>query len=209
MILLFDLDRTIIDTEIFKRNLAKIFDISLKEYDEQVDSFFRNTKIHYSPEEHIKILRKIGKIKSLPEERILMKRYFKLLKKMDMNLFPKTKRILSDLKRGGHKMFLITLGASLSQKRKVIASGIEKYFDKIIYETKNKSKNSFIKKLSNFNQDVLIINDKATEAIDIKKVIGTKGKIFLVKGPHCKNISHQEKIYKDISKIKDAIKTTK
>ncbi|MEI7424945.1 MAG: HAD hydrolase-like protein, partial [Candidatus Staskawiczbacteria bacterium] len=205
MILLFDFDRTLIDTEKFKRVLSDIFGLSVKEYDLQVDKFFRETHIHYSPEAHIKILRKIGHIENTKIEKSVIGEYNKVLKQIDKCLFPETKEILASLKKQGHQLFLITLGAIPSQKRKIGGAGIKKYFNKIIYESKDKTKNNFIKKLSKLNKDILIINDKASEALALKKILGEKAKIFLVKSPHSKNVAHKEKIHKDIRKIKKVL----
>lgn len=205
MILLFDLDRTIIDTEKFKRGLSKIFGLSLEESDSQVNEFFRKTGVHYSPEAHINVLKKIGHIKNKAQGKETSGAYKKLTQEIDKYIFPETEKILSHLKKQGHKLILITLGTPSSQKRKIAHSCIKKYFDKIIYESKSKSENKFIKSLSKTKEDILIINDKASEALEIKKVLGDRAKIFLVNGPHSKNVEHQEKIYEDISKLQEAL----
>lgn len=205
MILLFDLDRTLINTEKFKKSLSIIFGISLKEYESNVNDFFRKTGKHYTPEVHIKVLKKLKHIKTVAEEKIILEKYNKLLKRMDEHLFPGTENILNNLKKQGHILFLITLGVPSSQKRKINNSCLKKYFKKIIYETKNKSQNKFIKQLAKLNKDILIINDKAEEAIAIKKAIGEKAQIYLVDGPHSKNTTHTEKIYKNIKNIKNIL----
>ena len=202
MILLFDLDRTIIDTEKFKRVLSNIFGISLKEYDSHVDLFFKKKRNHYTPESHIKILKKLGHIKNRSEEKSVGNKYKKLLKELNNYLFPESIEIISLLKKKGHDLILITLGVPSSQRKKVESSGIKKYFDKIIYETKNKSKNKTIIRLSKSKQEILIINDNAEEAFAMKNILGNKAKIFLINGPRSKNIPHKEKIYDNIKELK-------
>jgi len=202
MILLFDFDRTLIDSGRFVKDLCNIFDITSDEYVSQVNFFFKKEGKHYSPEAHIKILKKIGHIKTLKNASAS---YQKIVGRMDDYLFPETKKTLNELKKQGHRLILITLGTPSSQKKKIDNSGIKKYFEKIIYETKDKSQNKFIKNLSKLGQDVLIINDKASEAFAIKKTIGEKAKVYIVKGPHSKNKEHKEKIYNNISKIKNVL----
>jgi len=206
MILLFDLDRTLINTEEFKKGLCDIFGISSKEYNSHVDLFFREKFIHYSPEAHISLLKKLGNIKTTYEKKQIDNLYKKLLRKTDIYLFPEVKNLLARLKKQKHTLVLITLGAPSSQKRKVESFGLKKYFDKIIYETKNKSENNFIKKLKNLNQEILIINDKADESLAIKKMIGERAKIFLIKSPHSKNTTHNEKIHSNIIEISKFLK---
>jgi phosphoserine phosphatase len=84
MIFVFDFDRTLFDTKIFTKELCKIFNLTEKEYNFQIDEYFRTTKKHYSPERHIKLL---GKIKSADVHK-LHKDYKKLLKSFDKMLFP-------------------------------------------------------------------------------------------------------------------------
>ena len=202
MILLFDLDRTLINNEKLEKELCNIFGISAKEYYSHVDLFFKKKSVHYSPEAHIKLLRKIGHIKTKSEEKEANDLYNKLLKKTNSYLFPEVKETLTILKKHGHRLILITLGTPSAQKKKVRNSGIKKYFEKIIYEKKNKSQNKFINQLAKLDQEILIINDKADESLAIQKMLGKKAKIFLINSTHSKNTKHNEKIYKNIKKLK-------
>jgi len=203
MILLFDLDRTLIDTDKFGKGLSNIFGISFKEYNSHVDLFFRKKNVHYTPEAHIEILRSLGHIKNSLEEKEVINAYQKILKRLDSYLFPEAKKTLSLLKKKKHRLFLITLGVIPSQRKKISGAKIEKYFEKIIYEKKNKSQNKFIKSLSKLGEDILIINDKAGESLEIQKILGKNAKIFLINGPHSKNVNHKEKIYKSITELKN------
>ena len=167
--------------------------------------FFKKTGKHYSVESHIKVLEKIGHIKNKAEKKIIEAKYKKLLKNPKILFFDQAIEILNYLKDKGHRLFLMTLGEPSSQKRKVESSGIKKYFEKVIYETKSKADNKIIKNFVNSGEEVLIINDKASESLAIQKAIGKKAKIFLVNGPHSKNVDHKEKIYKNISELKSIL----
>lgn len=205
MIFIFDFDRTLLDTEKFKKELCKIFSISLKEYNSHIDEYFRKTKKHYSPEGHIKLLKKLGKVKNNSEEKKILSKYENLLKSFGILLFPEAKNILTLVKQRGELMVLITQGNLASQKKKVKSSGIEKYFHKIIYTQKKKSENKFILKLTNSKENVLLINDKPKEILEMKKVIGKNAESFLVDSPHARRDKHNLKIHRNISALKKYI----
>jgi len=140
MILLFDLDYTLLDTKRFKET-------------------------HKEPE------------------------YKNFDKEINNYLFPETEKTLSYLKNQGHKLILLTLGEPNFQKSKVDNSKIKKYFEKIVYEPKNKAENTLLKDLSMGDEDIIIINDKKEESNEMQKVLGNKSKIFLVADEGYKNIS--------------------
>jgi len=205
MIFIFDFDRTLLDTEKFKKELCKIFDLSAKEYDSHIDEFFRKTGKHYSPENHVKLLKKLKKIKSFSEEKKVLINYKKILKTFDTILFPEAKNILDLIKRRGDYMILITQGIPASQKRKVEGAGLKKYFSKIIYTPKKKAENKFVLNLAKSNQKILLINDKPTEALEMQKAIGKSAEIFLVNSPHARRDKHNLKINKNIGGLKKYI----
>jgi len=201
MILLFDLDQTLLDTEGLKNDKRSIFGISAKEDNLHNELLFKKKNINYNPKIHLQFLRESGRIKNKAEEKIAYSQHQNLIKNIDKYLFPETEKTLARLKKQGHRLILITLGNPSLQKSKVNNSRIKKYFEKIIFETKDKSQNKFIKQLAKHKKDILIINDKASEALAIQKTLGEKAKIYLVSGPNSKNIEHKEKIYKDITQI--------
>ena len=100
-------------------------------------------------------------------------------------------------------MVLMTLGDLSIQKPKVENLKIKKYFDEIIFETKDKSKNDFINKLSKSKEKIVIINDRVDQALAMKKVIGQNSEIFLVKGPESNNVEHNEKIHDGLAELVD------
>lgn len=203
MILIFDLDQTLLDTEKLKKDKSLIFGISPEENNLHSDLLFKKKGLHYNPETHLQFLIKSGHIKTKAEEDKIRAEYKKLIKEIDNYLFPEAEKTLAHLKKQGHRLILITLGDPSLQRSKVNNSRIKKYFEKIIYETKDKSQNESIKQLSGLKQDILIINDKASEALAMKKTLGEKTKIFLVKGLNSQNVKHKEKINDNIFGLRE------
>lgn len=205
MILLFDLDQTLIDTERLKKNKSDIFGISEKEDSLHNDLLFKNQGRNYNPDVHLQFLLESGRIKTIAEKNKIKAKHQKLIKNIDKYVFPEAEKTLALLKKQGHRLILMTLGDKSFQKSKVDNSRIKKYFEKIIYETKNKSQNKFIKQLAKSNNQVLIINDRADQSLAMKKVIGKKAEIYLVRGPKSNNIQHKEKIHRSIGELKNIL----
>ena len=203
MILLFDLDNTLLDTEKFKKDKSFIFGLSPEENKIHGDLLFKNKGLHYNPKTHLQFLLKSGRIKTETGRRKIEHRYQKLVEEIDRYLFPEAEKTLAYLKKQGHRLILMTLGDPSLQKSKVDNSRIKKYFEKTIYETKDKSKNKFIKQLARLKQDILIINDKASEAMAIKNMLGKKARIFLVTGPDSRDAKRKEKIHKSIAELRN------
>jgi len=59
-----------------------------------------------------------------------------------------------------------------------------KYFDQIFFDERNKSKSEFLKILGESGEEVLIINDNFSEAAEIKKLLGERAELRLVKGKY-------------------------
>jgi len=205
MILIFDLDNTLLDTERFKKDKSAIFGITPKENELQGDLLFKKRGLNYNPEEHIKFLRDSGRIKTAREEKKITAGLKKLIKNIDDYLLVGVEETLIYLKKKGHKLFLMTLGDLSIQKPKVNNLRIKKYFEKIIYEEKDKSQNKFIKDLANSSEDILIVNDRDNQALEMQKVLGKKARIFLVKGPFLKNTGYKGKIYNSVAELKSIL----
>lgn len=202
MILLFDLDNTLLDIEKFKIDKSSIFGISPEENEVQGNLLFKNKGLNYDPEAHIKFLRESGVIKTDADAKEVSANFKKFIKNIDKYLFPGVEGTLSYLKKQGHHLVLMTLGSLSIQKPKVDNSSIKKYFEEIIYETKDKSQNDFIKKLSEIDEDILIINDRLDQSSAMQKTLGKKAKIFLIKGPYSKDV-REEKLHNSIVELKD------
>lgn len=200
MILVFDLDYTLLDIEKFKADKSLIFGITPEENERQGEELFKKRGLNYNPETHIEFLKNTGVIKDAKKTLEGLKN---LIKNIDNYLFPGVKETLAYLKKQGYKLILITLGDLSIQKPKVENSRIKKYFDEIIFEDKDKSQNERIKDLSKTKEDILIVNDRVDQSLAMQKTLGKKAKIFLVKGPYSKDIEHKEKIHNSITELVD------
>jgi FMN phosphatase YigB (HAD superfamily) len=61
MIIIFDLDYTLLDTKKFKEKLGVALDMSPEEWARDYKNFFKDKKINYNPERHLAILKKEGR----------------------------------------------------------------------------------------------------------------------------------------------------
>ncbi len=205
MILLFDLDHTILDVEKFKEDKSRLFGLTKEENEKQGHDLFKKHGKGYNPYQHIKFLRDSGHIKSDAHAEELTKKFNESIKNTDDYLFGESEDTLSYLKNKGYKMILMTFGDLQMQKPKIENSRIKKYFDEIIYSEKEKTENDLLKELATSGEDVLIINDRAEQSLAMKEIIGPKAKIFLVKGPYSNDADHQENIHQSIKELKDIL----
>ena len=205
MILLFDLDHTLLDIEKFKKDKSKLFGLTEEENEIQGHELFKKYGIGYNPYKHIKFLRNSGHLKTDEDAEKIKNEFDKLIKKSDDYLFPGVEGTLAYLKNQGYKMMLMTFGDPQMQQPKIDGSRIKKYFEKIRYEEKDKTQNDLLRDLANSKEEVLIINDRADQSLAMQKAIGEQAKIFLVDGPYSKDTEHGEKIHKSINELKDIL----
>jgi len=195
MIIIFDLDHTLLDTHRFKNGLAKALGISEQVFTDTYKKQFLDREKVYNIDEHILMLLKKGYIETTEKIKEQIKILFSAI---DDYLFPEAEQILKDAKKRGHRLILLTYGSVSWQKRKVADLKIKHYFDKIIFTDCEKS--TEIEFLKHLPESVVIVNDNAREALMIKEALG-RGKIFLVKGPYLKNVHHNLKIHR-LSELK-------
>ncbi len=196
MIVIFDLDRTIFDTEKFKEDIAKILNININQYNKDCEKYFTDKKKTYNLYELLRILKSEKRISSIKNN---SEKIENLLKNSKRYLFPKATEVLEKFKNRGDKLILISVGPLSWQKKKINSLKIKNYFDRIIILEKEKYKNlDFLKKE---NDEILIINDNAGETFDMKKAIG-KCDVCLICGPYSGNAKHNLKTYN----IKDCLK---
>lgn len=195
MIVIFDLDRTIFDTEKFKKDIANTLNISIGQYNKDCKKYFKDKKKAYNPYELLRILKSEKRILIIKNYR---KKVESLLKNSKKYLFSDALEVIKIFKKRGDKLILISIGHKPWQKKKIDSIKIKKYFDRIIILKKEKHKNlEFLKKAKD---KILIINDDAGETINMKKAIG-KCKAHLIHGPYSKNVRHNLKI----NKLKDCL----
>jgi FMN phosphatase YigB (HAD superfamily) len=196
MIIIFDLDRTIFDTEKFKKDIANTLNINIKQYNKDCKNFFTDKNKVYNPQELLRILKGEKRISSIKNYK---EKIEGLLKNADKYLLPGAIDVLKKFRKGDNRMLLISIGHKPWQKKKIDSIKIKKYFDKIIIIEKEKYKNlEFLKKEKD---KILIINDDAGETLDMKKAIG-KCEVCLIHGPYSKNAKHNFNSYN----IKDCLK---
>jgi len=205
MILIFDLDHTLLDIERFKKDKSKIFRLTPEENEIQGNNLFKKRGVGYNPYVHLKFLRDSGHIKTDSDVEKIKAEFQEAMKKSDDYLFPDVEETLAYLKNKGYRLILMTFGDPEMQQPKIDNSRIKKYFEKTICEEKDKTQNDFFKSLANSNEDILIINDRADQSLAMKKALGKKAKIFLVRGPYSENAEHKEKIHDGISELKNIL----
>jgi len=91
VIIIFDFYYTLFNNKKFYKDLAKIFDLSIKEFKKQYNIFFKNKKINYSFTKYIAFLKTNNLIKTKEEAKI-RKNFNNLIKKFKIIFFPKQNR---------------------------------------------------------------------------------------------------------------------
>jgi FMN phosphatase YigB (HAD superfamily) len=205
MILLFDLDHTLLDIERFKKDKSDVFGLTTEENEIHGHELFKKNGVGYNPYKHIKYLRELNHIKTEKEENTIKEKFQELIKNSDDYLFPGVEETLAYLKNKGYKMILMTFGDPEMQQPKIDGSRIKKYFDTTACEEKDKTQNNILKELAKSNEDVLIINDRADQSLAMQKTIGKNSRIFLVDGPYSNDTEHNEKIHKSINELKSIL----
>lgn len=196
MIVIFDLDYTLLDTEKIKKDMVGIFNISIKQFNTDYKKLFTDKKIPYSPYKHIRFLKKEKQVFSVA---ICDKKMDTLVKNIKKYLYPKALEVLEKFKKRGDKIILMSVGDLKWQAKKINGLKIKKYFNRVIIVERKKCRNlEFLKKE---NEKILIINDNAGETIDMEKAIG-KCEVCLIHGPYSKNTDHNFNTYN----IKDCLK---
>lgn len=196
MIVIFDLDHTLINTNKIKEDIAKILNIDINQYNNDCKRCFTDKNLVYNPYELLRILRSEKRISSIKNYK---EKIEGLLKIADKYLYDGALEVLKKFKKRGDKIILMSVGHSKWQAKKIKGLKIKKYFDRVVILEKEKYKNlEFLKKEED---KILIINDNAGETMDMKKVIG-KCEVCLIHGPYSKNASHNFNTYN----IKDCLK---
>ncbi|MFH0856455.1 MAG: HAD hydrolase-like protein [bacterium] len=194
MLIIFDLDYTLLDTLGFKKGLAEALNLEFDVYHENCKKHFKDTNILYNLEKHLKILEQENSGVKIKDD---------FFSSIGSYLFPEAEDILKKMKNAGHKLVLLTYGDVKWQKQKVENLKIKKYFDEIIYTDKKKSKTEELRDflIKNAIHKFLIVNDNAKECLEIKEVF-EECEIFLVKGRYSENAEHDFEI-RELVKILD------
>ncbi len=192
MIVVFDLDYTLLDTKKFKEGLIEVLEISPEIFAETYKIFRNDSETVYNFEKHIDYLVEQGEL-PIKRKDIVKNNVEKFLEKIDEYLFPESVEVLKGLKKKNAELVLLTFGNKEWQQKKVDRLKIKKYFDEIILTDTDKEKS--LDFLKSKREKKYIINDNAKECDLIKKVI-PQSEIILVNGPYSDNIEHDFEIYK-------------
>lgn len=186
MIIIFDLDYTIFDTDKFKRRgLALFFNMDETEFKSYYKKNFKDQGLNYSPKKHLRnlgwsykeIVAKLSQLDDWMEKEI--SRY----------LFPEASKILDKLKQAGHKIILASFGDKEFQEQKISAlkiNGIsaKEFFDEVVISDKVKAGLEELKRFK--GENILLVDDNLKEAIDLKGILGDRCEIFLIDGPYAR-----------------------
>jgi len=191
MIVIFDLDYTLLDTEKFKIDLAKTIGISFEVFSDSYRQFVsgdgtQQRKTRYILNEHLDSLIKSGAVKASEKKQIEMK-VEEFLKRIDDYLFAEAEDVLRNLKDRGHELILATFGNPEWHQLKVGNLSIKKYFDQIIITDKDKS--PLIEFLKKNDKEIAVVNDNAGETIAMQEALG-HCQIILIAGPYSNNCEH-------------------
>ena len=187
MIIIFDLDYTLLDTGRLHQKLAEIFD--QENYRADYQAHFKNKGVNFDGEKYLEILKAEGRIDRAREKELRLK-LDELAENTEEYLKAGAGAVLEQLKAEGNKLVLVTFGNEKWQKNKVKNLSIKKYFAEIVFEEREKGKSEFLKSLSESGEEILIINDNLSEAVEMKKLLGEKAEFKLVKGKYNEKARH-------------------
>lgn len=153
--LFIDFDNTLYDTRFLKKNLFEVLEGKGFSKTEVLSTYEKaSSNYNYSPKSHLDELLKVREFNAKATEAIIESLYLDAPE----HLFNDTIGFLKSLNREKFEVDLLTLGDSEFQKRKVKASGIDKYFDKIYYCEDQKW--IFLKTLVEKDEKFYVIDDR-------------------------------------------------
>lgn len=163
-----DFDGVIFDTELFKKRLSKIFLKSgvSKEIFKESYQQLKKQRILYSPLRHLEFL---AKDKNIDSKKILVD-LEKLLKNLRPYVFNDAKIFLKHFPK--NNLYLLSYGDLKFQKQKIKATGVSKYFKRVIVVNDNKLK--IIKKIARKDrfkkgERIVFIDDKPIHIKEVKQ----------------------------------------
>lgn len=140
MVIILDLDRTLLDTDAFKRTLEESL-VPLGVSPEQFRETYRATagaqegRYDYSPEAHARMLHKRYDV----DEAALAAAFSGAFERLPDYLYPDAPPFLHLARERGCFVALLTLGNARFQGEKVRRLGIESYFDTLIFTAESKA----------------------------------------------------------------------
>lgn len=197
MIVVFDLDYTLLDTKRFKNDLAnQVFGLSTEEFCDSYNNNFKAKKENYNLESHLQYLLRDNKIK--PENIDGIRREFnRFIAGIDGYLFPEAEEVIQKFKNQNNKLMLLSFGDKGWQEMKINHLKIHHFFDRIEYEEKNKKESDFLQELKDMSEEVLVINDNLKESHEMMEILREEGvecKNIVIDGPYSKDCNPETKI---------------
>ncbi|MDD4901341.1 MAG: HAD hydrolase-like protein [Patescibacteria group bacterium] len=193
MIIIFDLDYTLLDTARFKKDLAVVFD--RENFSDDYQKYFKMQGVNFNFAVYLSLLKKFDHLNAAREKE-LKEKWLDFKKRSRDYLFPGAVNILKHLKQGGARLLLITFGDKEWQAEKVGCLGLDKYFDRLSFKEKDKSEDHLLSEIKNSQERILVVNDNAKEAEGMVDTLGKRAKIFLVNGPYVNNAKHHWPVHK-------------
>lgn len=193
MIIIFDLDNTLLNTAAVKRKLAWVLGITPQKFQETY--YLSNQKGKYNFYRHLECVSRLDE----KDEKKCLSNLNKVMKNLDKYLYKNSESLIKNLAKEKNYLILLTYGNRKWQKEKVKNLKIKKYFKKIIFAEKCKSHSLDFLKTS--KERIIFVNDNAKECKKIKKIYPNI-EIFLVDGKYAHNIKHDFKI----NKLKNVLK---
>lgn len=167
MIVVFDLDYTLLDTERFKEALAEAFaacGIGRAEFDRTYGMTVsaRPPEYDYDIDRHISLAAKsltcgAGELKRSVTE---------MLRTAGRYLYPGAREMLKSLRSREARLVLLTLGNESWQRSKVEQSGISELFDEIV--TVGAGKENAVGGIAQGHEKVFVVNDNVDEMVKMR-----------------------------------------
>ncbi len=172
---LFDMYRFMDDLGVLLRRKFGVSETTYKQSKVEVQN-----KELYSFERHLRAIQK-GTELSYQDA---MRHVEALLKKSRRYFFSDALPFMREIAKKG-EVVLLSHGHTLQQRRKIKASGIEKYCDRVIITSTKAKKAEWIKKLAKGRRRVVVVNDDPDETLQICAALSVgKRTVAGVNAPH-------------------------
>ena len=178
--IIWDFDHTLFDANLLKEDMLKV----LADYGVTSEQFRKTYRqalkcddngYDYDPKTHLSLMTE--DMSGLEEALV---RIEKLASDSRRYIFDGAEELLSRLKESGARQILLTLGNRGWQEKKVIGSGLNRFFDRVI--TVAGRKDEALKGLVQDDNETIVVNDNGKEILVMQQAC-PQCRYILVKGP--------------------------